>query len=169
MKKVFFIISIIFFIQSNVFGQEESKYNYLSYPIKYGKTDFIIGYQYLNYNAIELGIARGFRGNTWGLSYANYHICSELLIDKNMNKLMGVKLGHSASICFFNFTNQLITYTNFNNVDYVYRPEIGVTFLGIIDLNYGYGFFIREKCNKEISNQSISLRWTFGKGAAGVF
>ncbi len=143
-------------------------YNYVKDPITRGKLDFIFGYQRLNNNTFELGIASGHRGyEGYSIVYSNYHLTTEHNFNADQYTL-GTKVGYKLSILFFDFTGQVIYYTNFDKSNVALRPEIGLTFFGLLDLNYGYNFMTLNKDLNNFSGHIISLRATIGKGSSGV-
>lgn len=61
-----------------------------------------------------------------------------------------------------------IYYTDINKSNVAIRPEIGLTFLGLLDLNYGYNFMAINNDLNKFGGHLISLRVTIGKGSSGV-
>lgn len=160
MKKILILIGLLL---TNIlaFTQNKHERNPFLNQIYNGKTDFIIGYQYLNYNSIDLGIAREKRIGGWG--YSNYHINAEIL-KNNQNTLIGTKAGFTMTFyLFLNLSANIINYSDFNKNTLTIKPEIGPTLLGFCDINYGYNFFINNN-NFEISKHTIAFRVTLGKG-----
>lgn len=150
----------------NVFGQ-----NFFKDPITKGRFNYIIGLQNINIsatklglNALELGIARGFREDCRGgsmecLLYSNYHLSTEINFD-NSNPFTGIKLGYTCSIIFLNMGFQAIEYTNLKHNDFALRPEIGFTLIGIYEIIYGHNFILDNKYFQSICDNTITLRWT---------
>ena len=166
MKKALLII----FILTNfgrLFSQTSSDfhlgYNPLNDPIKYGKANFIIGYERTRINLFEIGVARGSRGyEGYSIYNANYHLTTEH-ISNNNQYLLGSKVGFKASALFFDFTTDFIYYTNFKNSFLAFRPEIGISFFGLVDLNYGYKFNLQPTDFNFLKGHILSARITLGK------
>lgn len=171
LEKVFKLILGIVLVSSidikTCYSQTENKdfhlgYNYLLDPLKRGKLDYILGYERINSNVLELGVAKGHRGfEGWGAVYANYHISTEHNF-KNNHYLLGTILGYKLSILFINVTGHLIYYTDFKNNSFGFRPEIGLTYLGKFDINYGYNFLISDMY--QTKGHLLLMRYTIGKG-----
>jgi hypothetical protein len=143
-------------------------YNYFKDPISHGRLDFILGYQRLNNNTYEFGLASGHRGYEGSAHiYANYHLTTEH--NFNDRYTLGTKIGYKLSILFFDLTGQAIYYTDFKESNFAFRPELGLTFFGLFDINYGYNFMPLKDNLKQFKGHIIAIRWTFGKGSSGVF
>ncbi|MCC6721463.1 MAG: hypothetical protein IT243_04620 [Bacteroidia bacterium] len=125
--------------------------------------DITIGYQYQKYHAIEIGIGHGSRGDELGsLIYRNYHICSEILFNTPQKTITGFKIGYSWSAVAGTVAAQALYYTNFEKSALAFRPEIGLSLAGMIDLAYGYNFYIIDKLNQTGKNV-FSARLTIGQ------
>ena len=136
MKKIIFIL-LMFCTSIMAFAQNKYERSPFLNPIYNGKTDYVVGYQYLNYHSVGMGIARGKRLGSYELAYSNYHLNSELL-KNNQNTLIGIKSGFNMIFyVILNLSAQVINYTDFNKNTLVIKPEIGPTFLGYCDINYG--------------------------------
>ncbi len=143
-------------------------YNYIKDPISRGKLDIILGYQRLNNNTFEFGIASGHRGyEGYAIVYSNYHLTTEHNFNVDQYTL-GTKVGYKLSILFCDFTGQAIYYTDFDKSNLAIRPEIGLTFFGLLDLNYGYNFMTINNDLNKFGGHLISLRATIGKVSSGV-
>ncbi|MEY5048370.1 MAG: hypothetical protein RLZZ175_1729 [Bacteroidota bacterium] len=138
MKTLLVIIGLL--VGGNVFGQDEWKdeyYNYNSFPkaIKSGHLNYILGYK--NLNTLELGIARGERGEGFGeYTYSNIHFSPEITFNSD-KVIWGNKFGVTTTFYWATFTCQFIHYTDFKNQNLVIRPEIGPSLCGIAELVYG--------------------------------
>lgn len=162
MKKIIFIL-FMFCTILMVFAQNKYERSPFLNPIYNGKTDYIFGYQYLNYHSIEMGIARGNRLGSYGWAYSNYNINGEIL-KNNKNTLIGLKSGFNFNLyLFINVSANIINYTNFIKNTLIFKPEIGPSIGGIINLNYGYNFFLNNN-NFNINKHTIALRMTIGEG-----
>jgi hypothetical protein len=169
-KLIYFILLLTFCIsaQAQQTNDFHTDYNYLKDPITRGKLDFIFGYQRLNNNSFEFGIASGHRGyEGYAIVYSNYHLTTEHNFNADQYTL-GTKVGYKLSILFCDFTGQAIYYTDFDKSNVAIRPEMGLTFLGLLDLNYGYNFMTINNDLNKFGGHLISLRVTIGKGSSGV-
>jgi hypothetical protein len=109
-----------------------------------------------------MGIARGYRDEiNCGLSYSNYHLSSEIILNKNTS-YTGLKMGYTYSSGFINLGLQAINYTNFIQNIFALRPELGLTLIGVYEIIYGYNVFLNDTKSININNNNISLRWTIG-------
>ena len=139
-------------------------FNYFKDPLLRGKFDFILGYQRLNNNTLELGLASGHRGyEGYGIVYGNYHLITEHNLGAN-KYIIGTKIGYKLSILFFDLTSQVIYYTDFKESNIAFRPEIGISYFGFIDINYGYNYMPSSENLKQMRGHLIALRLTIGKG-----
>lgn len=128
--------------------------------------DGIAGYQYQNYNTIELGIAYGTRGDELGsLFYRNVHLCSEILLNDKGKNIYGLKAGLAYTYVFLNGAAQFIYFSNFANSSIVFRPEIGLTFIGILDLNIGRNIVMTNNDIMNLSSTVFILRYTYGSSS----
>ncbi|PZX20592.1 hypothetical protein LX69_00012 [Breznakibacter xylanolyticus] len=126
-------------------------------------TNLIVGYQQQHYPTLEVGIAHGVRNQ---YLYHNTHLSGELLFRPHQSNLLGIKAGYSASLLILQFNAQAIYYTELYNDSRIQstaalRPELGLSFLGIAQITYGYNIFL-SKTTLGISNHLLSLRITFG-------
>lgn len=138
-------------------------FNYFKDPILHGKLDLIVGYQRLNNNTFEFGFASGHRGyEGYGIVYGNYHLTTEHSINAD-KYILGTKVGYKLSILFFDLTGQAIFYTDFKESNIAFRPEIGISYFGFIDLNYGYNYMPTSENLKQMQGHLIALRLTIGK------
>lgn len=155
--KLLFIISLL--LTDKVVGQ------YLS--LGHDGIDGIVGYQYQNYKTIELGIAYGTRGDELGsLFYQNVHLCSEILLNDKGKNIYGLKAGLAYTAAFINGAGQFIYFSNFDNSSSsVFRPEIGLTFVGIIDINIGRNIVLNNADPLNLSSTVFILRFTYGRSS----
>jgi hypothetical protein len=171
MRKSYFLLICLILVScieiNNVYCQTEKRefhlgYNFFKDPLIKGKLDCIFAYNRTNLNLLEIGIGKGHRGfEGWGIIYANYHLTTEHSFINN-HYLLGTKLGYKCSIMFVNITGQLIYYTDFKSSNFGFRPEIGLTYLGKFDVNYGYNFLTHN--NSQTKGHILIIRYTIGNG-----
>ncbi len=166
MKKAALLIFILINF-NRLYSQSSSDfhvgYNLFKDPIKYGKANFIFGYERNRTNLFEIGIAKGSRGfEGYSIYNANYHLTTEHIFNNNQY-LLGSKVGFKASALFFDFTTDLIYYTNFKSSFFSFRPEIGFSFFGLVDLNYGYNFNLQPTDFNFLKGHILTARITLGK------
>jgi hypothetical protein len=126
--------------------------------------DGIVGYQYQNYKTLELGIAFGTRGEGFGtFEYRNVHLCSEILLNDKGKNIFGLKAGLAYSFALVNGAAQFIYFSNFENSSFVFRPEIGLTYVGLFDLNIGRNIVMNSNDIMNLNSTVFILRFTYGK------
>ncbi len=127
-------------------------------------THYIYGYNYQGQHGLEFGLAKGRRNLLKPLNYQNVHATGMVIFPQNDSKSQGPLFALNTGITYaklftvFSIQGQYVT--NFkNNGAFVLRPEVGLTFLGLCDITYGYNFFA-PKDRYTISNHVLSLRIT---------
>lgn len=132
----------------------------------YDGFDGIVGYKYQNYKTVEIGIAYGTRGDELGsLFYRNVHLCSEILLNDKGKNIYGLKAGLAYTYVLFNGAAQFIYFSNFDNSSFVFRPEIGITYFGLIDLNIGRNIVISNNDVMNLNSTVFIVRFTYGKSS----
>ena len=163
MKTLLVIIGLL--VGGNVFGQKLTKDDNLfsstgiKQPFTQGELNYIIGCK--NLNTLELGIALGARHWDYLLFYSNYHLSPEITFTPD-KPILGTKVGFTTNYILLNVGTQFIHYTDFQNQNFAIRPEIGLTFLGLTDLVYGYNFIRSKNKIEYLPNHCLSFRITFG-------
>ncbi len=133
--------------------------------------DGIIGYEYQNAHTIELGIAKGTRGTDLaGLFYGNIHLCGEILFNNKANNIYGLKAGVTGVLAFLNAAGQMIYFTNFDgNSSIVLRPELGLSFIGLVDLSIGRNIVIGRSDPLNLNATVFIVRITLGQTSRNMF
>lgn len=133
--------------------------------------DGIIGYEYQNAHTIELGIAKGTRGTDLaGLFYGNAHLCAEILFNNEANNIYGLKAGVTGVFAFVNAAGQMIYFTNFKgNSSVVLRPELGLSFIGLVDLSIGRNIVIGRNDPMNLNATVFIARVTLGQTSRNMF
>lgn len=128
--------------------------------------DGIVGYESQNYKTIELGIAYATRGDELAsLLYRNIHLCTEILLNDKGKNIYGLKAGLAYTVAFVNGAAQFIYFSNFDNSSFVFRPEIGLTFIGILDLNIGRNIVMTSNDIMNLSSTVFIVRFTYGRSS----
>lgn len=131
--------------------------------------DGIVGYQYQNYNTLEFGIAYGTRGREFaGLLYKNVHLCSEVLLNDKGSNIYGLKAGLTYTYILVDAAAQFTYYSNFNQSSFVFRPEIGLTYIGWVDLNIGQNLVLASNDPMGLNATVFILRYTLGSSSRGM-
>lgn len=147
MKIKLVVLLIFFFIPFSIFAQHRSLDLRPAYT--WQKTHTI---------GIDIGIAE--RDTSWWLGYEKYFLGSELILNETEDPIYGFKAGYS--ICgllpFLNF--EAIYYTNFSKNQFVFRPEIGISWPGTWSISYGYNFYIPPN-SLDISYHAFTFRYAF--------
>ncbi len=126
--------------------------------------DGIVGYQYQNYKTIELGLAYGTRGDELGaMFYRNVHLCSEILLNEKGKNIYGLKAGLAYTYVLLNGAAQFIYFSNFDNSSFVFRPEIGLTYIGLVDINIGRNIVMNSNDIMNLNSTVFIVRLTYGK------
>lgn len=141
MKVLLFLFALFCWFSNSACGQDN--------------LDFILGYRKMNYNAIELGIAKSHRNEL--KTYSNIHLCGELLYRQPDRCLFGIEAGCDLSFVIFTFSGQAACYFNDRDENFMLRPELGFTIFGFADLTYGYNFFMLQETS-ELSTHVLSIR-----------
>lgn len=160
MKTIFVIIGLL--VGGNVFGQKGNDFldnTGILQPFKEKDLNFIFGCK--NLNTLELGIALGARHWGYDLFYSNYHLTPEITFTPD-KPILGTKVGFTTNFILLNVGTQFIHYTDFQNQNFAIRPEIGLTFLGLTDLAYGYNLITSKNKIEYLPNHCLSFRITFG-------
>ncbi len=128
--------------------------------------DGILGYQYQNHKTVELGIAYGTRGDELGsLFYRNVHLCSEILLNDKGKNIYGLKAGLAYTYILLNGAAQFIYFSNFDNSSFVFRPEIGLTYIGLVDINIGRNIVMNSNDILNLNSTVFILRYTYGRSS----
>lgn len=132
--------------------------------------DFIIGSQTSGDNVLELGVAYGQRGDELAsLFYTNFHACIETVFKENSQNVYGVKLGFSRTYAIVNFALQGAYFSNFSKGNaLLFRPELGITLFGILDLNYVKSFIVNDSNPMQLAPNGFVLRFTIGKTSSSI-
>ncbi len=131
--------------------------------------DGIVGYQYQKYNTVELGIAYGTRGtDAESLFYRNIHLCSEILLNDKGSNIYGLKAGLTYTYILVNAAAQFTYYSNFNQSSFVFRPEIGLTYIGLVDINIGQNLVLASNDPMGLNATVFILRYTLGSSSRGM-
>lgn len=134
----------------------------------YTGIDYIAGYEYQNYHTLELGIAYGTRGDELGsLFYGNVHLCGEVLFNNGSN-IYALKPGISATCAFLTLAGQVIYFTDFDKSTVAFRPEIGLSLLGFIDLNIGRNIVFNQSYPLNVSSTVFVVRFTLGRASRQI-
>lgn len=158
MKRILFILSVFFISQLK--AQVSSNINGI---------DGIVGYQYQNYKTIELGVAYGSRGDEVGaLFYKNVHLCSEILLNDKGSNIYGLKAGLAYAYILVNAAAHFTYYSNFNQSSFVFRPEIGLTYIGLVDLNIGQNLVLASNDPMGLNATVFILRYTWGRSSRNI-
>ncbi len=168
--KIRFYLAIAF-LSIPIIGNAQNKddfklgYHFLKDPIQRGKFDLILGYNGVDNQYGEIGIARGYRGfEGWGYVYSSFDMSAEIRIAENSNLIIAPKLGYSTSLAFLHLGVYGVNYfnTTTSNNQFFVRPEIGATLLGICTLFYGYNIGGEMS---GINSNVVGLRVIIGHGS----
>ena len=162
---IFFIVSLISFIA----GAQDQRKSKGDGGIGYTGLDYILGYQYQKHHTLEFGIAYGTRGEELAsLFYGNIHLCGEVLANGNRN-IYALKSGISATFIFLTVAGQFIYFSDFNKSSFAFRPEIGLSLFGFIDLNVGRNIVFTKDDPLNVNSTAFILRFTIGKSSRKMF
>lgn len=156
MKRI--ILFIIFSIESlNSFGQSDF---YLF------NRDWLatIGYTYQNQNILELGMkitTIDISSSNDGQAAMSYLDFGYLILGGEMkfnpSTQFAPKIGVGYSFILANINLNLIAYnSNFKEYNTAFVPEVGLSLLGLFQVNYGYNFYLSTVPFKD--NHRISVR-----------
>lgn len=113
---------------------------------------------------MELGIAYGTRGEGFEVFfYRNIHLCSEILLNDKGKNIYGLKAGLAYTVAFVNGSAQFIYFSNFDNSSIVFRPEIGLTYIGLFDINIGRNIVVNSNDIMNLNSTVFIVRFTYGK------
>ena len=71
--------------------------------------------------------------------------------------VIGPKISYEADLWFLGIRFNVIDYTNFKKNDFRFTPEIGLTFLGDLDLFYGYNILLSSTKFDFIGTNRVTL------------
>lgn len=75
--------------------------------------------------------------------------------------MIAPKIGFEFDIAIFGARMNIIDYTDFTYHDFKFTPEIGLSFLGLVDVFYGYNYSISEKRIDNIGTHRLTLTVNF--------
>jgi hypothetical protein len=132
--------------------------------------DYIVGTQTTGDNTLELGVAYGERGDELAsLFYTNIYTTIETVFKERNQNIYGLKLGFSKTFAFVNIALQGSYFNDLNKRNaFVFKPELGITYLGILNLNYVRNILINDSNPMQIAPNSIVLRLTVGKTSKSI-
>ena len=150
MKLVYIILLLVFHVKT--FAQKDF--------FKDRKADLELGIN-LKYNltTVELGLNlfKDYPGQSCGGLLTNDIIIGSEFGLKNNDFIYVPKFTYSYNLILINGSISLLNYNYSENHSIYLRPQIGATFLGYIDLVYGYNIPIRDR-NLEFQGNIITLR-----------
>jgi len=124
--------------------------------------DIICGYGYQKFHTLNLGVALGYRGpEIFAVVNRNYNLTSEIAFRPDNTKVYGIGVGYKFALALVDIGGQLYSYSDFHKYNITFRPEIGLSIVGILDINYGYNFTTQN--NFGFSKSCIIIRLTIGK------
>lgn len=154
-----YLISILLFSICNFCnGQKESDFGFKGF-------DLIAGYQYQNFHTVEFGVGYGFRGEEMAaMGYGNLHVTGEMVFRNQEKNIYGFKSGFSLALAFFDCAGHFSYYLDFNGKsNYILRPEIGLSYIGIIDINIGKNFVLNKQTDLGLNSFVFIFRITLGQ------
>lgn len=117
------------------------------------------GLSYQRQFAGEVGLIYGYTatngpcnpGGLGGLKFA-----TEFNFNSN-TFFIAPKIGAEFDFAFFGARLNIIDYTDFTYHDFKFTPEAGLSFLGIVNLFYGYNFSLTENRIENIGTHRLTL------------
>lgn len=120
-----------------------------------------IGYSYFGVHALEAGISKGKRDVMKISKYSNWHLLG-MYLTTPVTQYGGLNFGYTSSGLFTCKSVETMLITNGSGkTDFIVRPEIGLTFLGSVNLSYGYNFTLGKQDISDINPHTIHLKFTF--------
>lgn len=142
----------------NINAQKEISWGYKGY-------DFVAGYHLQKYHTLELGIAYAARGDELaGVAYGNFHLTTEMVLRNRERNLYGIKSGFAFAFVFFDLCGQVGYYSDLNgNTCFTIRPEVGLSWLGLVNLNIGKNFNLTKDSDLGLNSYTLNLRFMIGQ------
>lgn len=120
-----------------------------------------VGYSYFGLHALEAGISKGKRDVMKISKYSNWHLLGMYLTTPN-TQYGGVNFGYTSSGLLWCKSVETMLVTNGRGkTDCIIRPEIGLSFLGSVNLSYGYNFTLGKRDITDIQPHTVHLKFTF--------
>lgn len=79
------------------------------------------------------------------------------------NFIYAPKLGFEVDVLFFSVRGSAVSYINHGDVDLRLLPEVGLSFFGLANLTYGYGFPVLKHEVRDVSRHRVTLTFNLSR------
>jgi hypothetical protein len=118
------------------------------------------GYAHHGIDVLSLGIGYGKRNLLKPLTYSNFQTNILISTKQNNERIYGYQIGYTLSKMFIYSGIGIIGYFN-NNISatYAFRPELGISVLGLLNIGYGYHIVLNQN-HAQLNTHNFVVRYT---------